>query len=278
MATTLQVPSTDGVVVTVHDLGGNGPPALLAHATGFCGPVWRPLAAALEGVHCYALDFRGHGRTAGPDGFDYTWEAFADDVLAVVDGLGLDRAFGVGHSKGGASLLLAEERQPGTFRGLWCYEPVVFPPDVRAAGGDENPLAAGALRRRTDFPSAESAFENFASKPPMDVFDARALAGYVEGGFITRDDGSVRLACRPEVEAQVYRMGGQHTAWEQLSQLDLPVAVVRGALEPFTPSAVADGIASQIPAGSLEVHDELGHFGPLQAPEAMAASVQRRIR
>ena len=38
------VPSTDGVTLAVHDLGGDGPPLLLCHATGFHGRVWTALA------------------------------------------------------------------------------------------------------------------------------------------------------------------------------------------------------------------------------------------
>ena len=77
---------------------------------------------------------------------------FADDVLAVVDALGLDGCVAAGHSKGGASLLLAEERRPGTFAALWCFEPIVFPGGGPGPDG-ENPMAAGARRRRSTFPS-----------------------------------------------------------------------------------------------------------------------------
>ena len=37
------VDSTDGVVLALHDLGVDGPPLLLCHATGFHGRVWAPL-------------------------------------------------------------------------------------------------------------------------------------------------------------------------------------------------------------------------------------------
>ena len=52
-----QIPSSGGVTVALHDLGGDGPPVLLCHPTGFLGMTWAPLAAELADVaHCWALD------------------------------------------------------------------------------------------------------------------------------------------------------------------------------------------------------------------------------
>ena len=61
------VTSPDGVRLAVHDLGGDGPPLLLSHATGFHGHVFAPLAAALSArFHCWAIDYRGHGSSERP--------------------------------------------------------------------------------------------------------------------------------------------------------------------------------------------------------------------
>src|ERR1700758_5097410 len=102
----------------------------MAHATGSPGLVWQPMAIALgDGFHCYSFDERGHGDSTRPPGHPYDWTGFADDALAVLDGFGLERPFGVGHSAGGAALLLAEAARPGTFRALFVWEPVVMPFD-----------------------------------------------------------------------------------------------------------------------------------------------------
>ena len=78
--------SSDDVSVHFTHPGGDGPPLLLAHATGFCADVWRPVAAALAGdFDCWALDFRGHGRSDVPASGSFDWEGTADDVLAVID-------------------------------------------------------------------------------------------------------------------------------------------------------------------------------------------------
>ena len=274
---TATIPSTDGVALALHDLGGAGEPILLAHATGFHGRVWGPLAARLSGVHAWAPDLRGHGDSTAPDGAAFDWEGFADDVLAVVDHLGLHGGVAVGHSKGGASLLLAEQRRPGTFRALYCYEPVVFPPVDEELLTGPNPLAEGALRRRTTFPSYEAAIANFAAKPPLDVLHPDALTAYVEHGFAEQPDGSVVLKCRPEHESQVYRMGGQHRAFERLGEVRCPVTVAVGAVTPYGPAAVAEQIADALPHGRLEPHPDLGHFGPLEDPAAIAAAVQAAL-
>lgn len=274
--------------MALHDLGGHGPPLLLTHATGLCGPVWRPLARHLaDRYHAYAPDLRGHGESVTPVGLDFNWDGFADDVLAVVDHLrehhGVhDPLPAVGHSKGGAALLLAEQRRPGTFAQLYCFEPVVFPPmparpagdDTGASGsGGGNHLAEGALRRRATFPSFGDAYDNFAAKQPLNVLRADALEAYVHGGFRREDDGSVTLRCRPGDEAQVYRMGANHDAFAHLTEVAVPVTIATGRTDPFGPAAVAPAIAERLPHGRLVVFEDLGHFGPLEDPDRVADSV-----
>lgn len=264
--------STDGVRLNVNDLGGDGVPALLCHATGFHGLVWRPLAARLTGYRRWAPDLRGHGDSTPPDDGNFDWSGFADDVLAVVDGLGLESPVGIGHSKGGAALLLAEQRRPGTFRALYCYEPVVMPPDI-FSGPSENPLAEGALRRRDTFPSRPDAFANFAGKPPFDVLDPEALWAYVEHGFEDTPTGSVALTCRPTHEAEVYRMGGRHDAFDHLERIRCPVAIAHGSLAQMGPASFAERVATGLPDGRELAFPHLGHFGPLEAPGEIAASI-----
>jgi pimeloyl-ACP methyl ester carboxylesterase len=268
------VSSTDGVTLALHDLGGTGEALLLAHATGFHGRVWGPLARHLPEVHAWAPDLRGHGDSTAPDDESFSWEGFADDVLATVDHLGLHGGIAAGHSKGGAALLLAEQRRPGTFRALYCYEPVVFPPLPEGAIDGGGPLAQGALRRRATFPSVDDAVANYAAKPPLDVLAPEVLRAYVEHGFATQPDGSIALKCRPEHEAQVYRMGAQHRAFERLGQVGCPVTVAVGAVTPYGPAAAAEQIVSALPAGRLEVHPDLGHFGPLEDPPSIAAAIR----
>lgn len=285
----LAIASPDGTSIVTYEIAADhiaadGTPdepehpaadLLFVHATGFCAGVWMPVASRFGPHRRGALDVRGHGRSAVPEAGMH-WSGTAADVLATVDALGLDRPFGIGHSMGGASLVLAEQARPGTFRGLWLYEPIIFPTALADAGGD-NPLVAGALRRRADFESAAVAYENFASKAPMSVLDPQALAAYVEYGFEPLPDGTVTLRCRPEVEAATYEMGPVHDAFEHLGELTCPVTVARGGDTGPGPAALVPGVVDALPKGRIEEHPQLGHFGPLQDPSSIAAAVASAI-
>ena len=272
----VEITSPDRTPVATYDLGGPGADLLLVHATGFCAGVWTPIAAELPAHRRAALDVRGHGRSGIPD-VGMHWDGTAQDVLATIDALGLERPFGVGHSMGGASLVLAEQARPGTFRGLWLFEPIIFPPHPRPGDDAGNPLADGARRRRDRFDSARAAYDNFAAKPPLSDLSPAALSAYVRYGFEERPDGSVALRCRPEVEASTYEMGGVHHAFDHLGEVGCPVTVVRGTDRFPGPASFAPAVADGLPHGSLEDHPELGHFGPLQDPAAMARSIELAV-
>lgn len=263
--------------------GAGSTPTVLCHATGFCGAVFEPLARALHDSWAIAPDLRGHGTNQIPAGGDLDWTNWADDVLSAVerlratDGAPQGPVCGFGHSGGGAALILAERKQPGTFRALYLYEPVVIPPGAMDGRLEGNPLSAAARQRRPDFPSPEAAYQNFASKPPMNAFDPEVLHAYIEGGFTVRSDGSVTLRCRPENEARMYEMARESGAWDALDSVRCPVVVARGALANDEPSHFADAVADRLPHGTLEVFDHLGHFGPLEAPDEVAEAFQRLI-
>jgi pimeloyl-ACP methyl ester carboxylesterase len=272
--------SADGVRVAFDDLGGSGPPLLFAHATGFHGQVWRPVAEELAGeFHCWTFDERGHGDTPPPANGVFDWNGFALDALAVVDEVGLERPYGVGHSAGGAGLLLAELSRPGTFGSLYAYEPIVPPTGEDGKPmlpSGSNPLAAGARRRREVFESRDAAYANYASKPPLSVFAPAALRAYVDHGFEDLPDGDgVRLKCRGESEARTYEMSIHHGAYSRLGSVTCPTTVACGSdTDTFGPSVMAM-LAERLPLGRVDVLPGLGHFGPMQDPAAIAESIRR---
>lgn len=270
----MQVPSTDGVTLTVHDLGGSGDPLLLAHATGFCGRAYGPIAAALAGsFHVWALDFRGHGDSTAPAGRDFSWAAMGSDALAAVEAMGNGPLVVMGHSMGGAALLLAELARPGSLRCAYLYEPIIFPSSLAGPmAGAENPLAIAARKRRSTFPSKADALLRYASRTPLGVLRADALAAYVEHGFADQPDGAAALKCAPADEADTF--ASQPMTVDQIEGLTLPTTVAIGRpVHGMDPASSGPAIIAALTQGRLLERPHLGHFGPLQDPDLVARDV-----
>jgi pimeloyl-ACP methyl ester carboxylesterase len=266
----------DGNCVAFDDYGGDGPDLLLAHATGFCGGVWAPVAEMLTRQYrVVTFDERGHGASDPAPGGVYAWDGFATDAIAVIDELALTHPFGGGHSCGGALLMLAEMRRPGLFRSIWAFEPIIFPVEtpMTAPTPNNNRLSTGARKRRAVFASRDEARANYASKPPLNALDLRCLEGYVRCGFRDLADGTVTLACEPENEARTYEMGGSHGAYGRLHEVGCPVALVCGETTDAIGPAVLPLLSERLPHATTEVWQNHGHFGCLVDPQRTVASI-----
>ena len=278
------------VPLAVQDWGGDGAPVLLAHPTGFHGTVWRPIATRLvaAGRHVFSFDFRGHGESdPSPSGYD---------VGRVRRGRARRRRRARPRRRAGVAARRALEgrRRVPSRRGRRArHLPVHL--GVRA---DRHPGRAGPPRRgrpararraragATTWESRDAALAAFSSRPPLDVLDADALRAYVERGFRDVDtaagggdaDGAgVELVCRPDDEAEMYALRAAHDAWRLLPMVRCPVHVVCGdATDAMTPH-LCERVVGRLPDAILEVMPGLGHFGPLQDPDARGA-VDARVR
>jgi pimeloyl-ACP methyl ester carboxylesterase len=224
--------------------------------------------------HVMGFDHRGFGDAESVDPAMIEWQQYGDDALAAARYLSAQHGgqpiIGVGHSMGGASLLMAALREPQLFSALFVFEPIVFPPTPDNDERAPSPLAGGARKRRSTFTSFEAALENFTAKPPMASFHPQARGAYVHHGFRPTAQGEVELKCLPEHEARTYETGGTSGAWDELPSITTPVWVVSGAPAPFQPSSFALNVAEQIPHATYIQYDELGHFGPLERPDILA--------
>ena len=100
-----------------YEIHGAGEPLVLLHgAMGTIQSCFGGLLPALaRSRQVIALELQGHGHTADTDR-PLSYEQLADDVVAVVGGLGVDRADFVGYSMGGAVAIQTAMRHPGIVR------------------------------------------------------------------------------------------------------------------------------------------------------------------
>jgi len=222
-----------------------------------------------------AWDAPGHGGSpAIPMPFD--WWDMARAALDVVNRPGsIGPQFGVGHSMGGATLVMTELLDPGSLQGLILIEPIILPPPFRRI--EEHPLAVGATRRRSSFATRDEALDTFSQKPGFRSWDERALQGYVEGGLVERD-GRFWLACDPHLEADLYRSGSVHGAYERLSEVHCPVLILAGESSDTHAEPFVAHLAGEFPDGRYRVIPGTGHFLPMERPDLVAGQIADELR
>jgi pimeloyl-ACP methyl ester carboxylesterase len=181
--------------------------------------------------------------------------------------------FGVGHSCGGATELLLEERHPGTFRSLYLFEPVIFTEEPPSGPNPERDLAVRTRSRRRNFPSRDAAIAAFSLRGPFAALDPACLEAYVDHGFSAQPDGSITLQCEPEDEAEVYVMASAHDGFSRLSSVACPTVIAHGATSKSFTEAHMRTITDRLGDGSFMQWSDMGHFGPLEHPKAFAGAV-----
>lgn len=174
----------NGIFVQVDEKGPPDAPAVvLANSLGADMTMWAEQAEALaEDYRVVRFDARGHGRSEATGG-DYTLDLLADDVLLLLDALGIERMNFVGLSLGGMIGQVLAARAPERVSSLvLCATFASAPSDV----WDER---ARAARSTGVGPLVEATVERWltpafrAARP--DVADAvrRMVAGTSAEGY-----------------------------------------------------------------------------------------------
>lgn len=246
---------------------------LLGHANGFCKEVWRPVVSDLRrlGVDATAVawDARGHG-SARPFSSPITWWTLATDLVDLVDDLSpAAPVVGVGHSMGGATIVMVNMMRPGLMSGMVLIEPVIVPPHFRIPA--EESLALTAAMRRPTFPSREAAAASYRSKPLFRRWHEDAFSGYLDGGLVPHADG-VALACRPEVESALFAASTETSLYSRLDELSAPIRLLitdyPGPLE-----RVMDALEGRLPNTRTSFILGQSHMVVMERPDLVAAEI-----
>ena len=255
------------------DFEGTGSPVLaFSHATGFCKEVWKPAVDAVRAsgtaLPAVAWDYRCHGDAPTVEG-ELDWWMFAEDVWSVLAERG--PCVGIGHSMGGAALVMAELAHPGLFAALLLIEPIIIPgPRVR---WEDGPLAVAARKRKASLESRDAALDNYRGRGGFATWTQEALEAYVEGGFRSHPDGTLTLKCRPDREAEVFSASLMHGAFDRLGELGCPVRIIAGEVTDTHPHAVLEQYESVISDVSTAILPGTTHFIPMERPDLVADEV-----
>jgi len=276
--------SHDGTELEIEDFG-SGPCLVFSHGFSLTQDAWhyqrRDLPAEFR---CVFFDQRGHGRSGRPANLDYSLDAFAGDLRAVLEWTGEERVVLVAHSMGGIAALKLAELWPQeigtriaglvlvdstyadalkgmsaavTARGALTVQRAAIKAAFHFFGAD--PVRANQLRRRgSDLGYLGTRMFGFGSNPsPSQVaFVDRVLAG-----------------TDVEVWARVFPSLIDFDMSEVLDHLDLPTVVAVGDKDRLTPVASARHMAEKIGGARLLVLEDAGHNAFLEEHEVLDAEI-----
>lgn len=296
--TTIQTPRGAFSALEWSSAPTTAPRLHFAHATGMHAAVYaRVLAPLADRFRITASDARGHGqtaaRTAGPDQPPppdrIEWEAFAADLLAIIDAVDPQAPWLLaGHSLGGSVSLLAARARPDRVAGIVLVDPPFIPfamaRTARAAGTlPPNAMADQAARRRADFPDRDAARAAWVHRGVFAGWSDADLDAYLADGLTdtgtdtdtgtgTGTPNAVTLACTPAFEAATFRGVSLHLE-AALDALTAPFALVAGATGSTVPPTEFARIAAHPACLSAARIPGTTHFVALEAGHAVAAAV-----
>jgi pimeloyl-ACP methyl ester carboxylesterase len=264
----------NGIRLSCQDWGGEGPPIVILHATGFLGRVYRPIALALRSTgHVYSYDQRGHGDSSRPADGDYSWASTAADLKAFIVAMKLEGARGLGHSAGATAIGSLAGAEPELISRAVLVEPVVFDDEVSQSAQDS--LEERTRKRKRSFESAEAMFRNLERKPPFNTWRHDMLHDYCEFGTQPAPQGGVELKCPPEIEADFYSRAREFPGLALMLKSRSPLLLMFGEKSDATGVKIADKIAAQLVNGSVVVIPDASHFLPMEQPEMVARTAAK---
>ena len=222
----------DGIRIH-YAVAGHGMPVILLHGGLANADYWGNQVRALAPRHrVIVMDSRGHGRSTR-DARPYGYDLMADDVVGLMDTLGITRADIVGWSDGAIISLDLAMRHGDRVRSVFAFAANVTTGGVRD-GVEKNPNFAAFIRR------AGGEYRRYSATPAQ--YDA----------FV----------------AQISRMWASQPNWTdaQLAAIRAPVLVADGDHDEAIRREHTEHIAAAIPGAGLLILPNTSHFAFLQDP------------
>jgi 3-oxoadipate enol-lactonase len=259
----------EGIQISYED-SGSGPPIVLMHSFLCSGEMWRAQAVRLaEDNRVVNIDLRGHGRS-GASATPFDLYDLVDDVTAVMDSLGIDRAVWAGLSVGGMASLRAALVAPERVAGLVL---------VDTHAGTERPL------RRLKYRFMAVIARHFGLSPVVP-----AISRMMFGASTRRRDPKLvadweekfRAADVPSMLEYASALLSRDSVLGRLADISVPTLVIVGEEDTSLPRRYSDEIAAGIPGAKLVVVPSAGHLSALEQPDIVTdemhgflASLQR---
>jgi pimeloyl-ACP methyl ester carboxylesterase len=254
MATKTQ--SVNGANLSYQERGAGARTVVLLHGFPLDARMWDAQIAALGdggGNRVIAPDLRGFGRSKSDTPF--TIESLADDIHALLTGIGALPVVVVGLSMGGYAALAYAKKYPADLRGLVLVDTKAEADTEEGKAGRQKMI--DLARREGSKAVAEQMLPKMLAKDAVEQRpqQAQALRGIME-------------ACPPKtIEHALAAMRDRPDRSAELASIKVPTLIIVGESDAITPPPVAESMAKKIPGSQLIVIRGAGHMSPMEQPE-----------
>lgn len=254
--------ATVGEIEMAYEVAGEGHPLILISGVGYGGWFWHKVVPALsEHFRVVTFDNRGAGGTDKPGG-PYTTAMMAADTAGLLDGLGIRKAYVLGHSLGG---FIAQElalARPELVEKLILASTTYGGPNVIPI----TPEALEVLTKRDG--------------DPVELVQ-RGIQVACAPGFAERHPEIVQELLQyrltnpvPPAQYQAQVMAGAtHNAEDRVHRITCPVLVLFGEHDKVVPPGNAELLARKLPNARVKILPNVGHVFPVEDPEATVQAI-----
>jgi pimeloyl-ACP methyl ester carboxylesterase len=248
------------VDLNVVDIGHGAPTLVFLHYWGGSSRTWMPVMEHLSDTHrCVAIDFRGWGQSS-KDAKDHDLETLASDVLGVVEQLGLEQFFLLGHSMGGKVAQLVAAGHPQGLQGLILYAPA--PPTPMRVPEEQRKGYVSLYQSRG---GAELVIRNLTPHPLPEVHREQIIEDTLRGSPGAKE---------------AWPLGGMIAdISDEATRISVPVHVIAGGDDAVEPEAsLRAAFGKVLRKVDFVVVPDVGHIAPLEAPSKLADVIRRAAR
>lgn len=242
-----------------YEVSGDGPALVLVHANPFDHDLWLYQAAHFSTwFRVVTVDIRGYGRSVKQTS-PFTEKDMCDDVIGVMDDLGIDRAILGGCSVGSGIAIHLGLDHPERFSALVLV------------GG--NAGVSDRYKQRVEGYRSDLAGYHLKHMKLLvtEGFASSRLGSYLLNMWVEREP---RLS--GDAIARVFEAGNGYDSTPRLGEMKPPVLVVNGAHDHSLPAGrqTAEGV----PDGTHRVLKDTGHACNIEDPATFDALVMEFLR
>ena len=253
----------NGIVIHHRVLGNpEGHPLVFLNSLGSDFRIWEEVVPHfLDRFRVVLYDMRGHGLSDAPSA-PYAMDDHANDLLALLDALGIKEAAIVGLSVGGMAAQHVAVRAPERVRAL-----VLCGTAAKIGTPEMWAERVEAVQRAGIEPIADRILERWF-KDTFRRMRAADYAGWRNMLVRTPPHGYVGT-CASIRDADLTR---------DAPQIRAPTLCIVGEADGSTPPEIVQGTAELIPYARFEVMENAAHIVCVEQPAALAALVHRHFR